>query len=99
MTWKVVFHPLVLGEDLPALDSAVRRAVLKSIRKKLTLDPEAYGEPLREGLFGYWKLKVGACRVICDIRKDVVTVLVLKIGMRKDSAVYSEMAARLRKTG
>lgn len=98
MTWKVLLHPLVLKEDLPSLDPAARREVLRAIRKKLTADPQAYGEPLRRELFGYWKLRAGDYRAICRLNRDAVTVLVLKIGMRKDSQVYSEMLARLRKT-
>lgn len=97
MTWKVLLHPLVLKEDLPGMDHSGRQAVLCAIRKKLAADPQAYGEPLRRELFGYWKLRVGEYRVIYRVQKEVVTVLVVKIGMRKDSQVYSEMFARLKK--
>lgn len=98
MTWQVQFQQLVLDEDLPALDKEARRRVLRDIRKKLTADPEAYGEPLRKELFGYWKLRVGDYRVIYRISKSKVTVFVLKVGMRRDSEVYSQMIARLKKT-
>lgn len=97
MTWKVVFHPLVESEDLPALQKPARRQVLKAIRLRLTADPQSYGEPLRRELFGYWKLRVGDYRVIYKVEKQEVMVLELKIGMRKDSQVYAEMIARLRK--
>lgn len=97
MTWRVVFHPLVASEDLPALENAARRQILKAIRKKLTADPKAYGEPLRKELFGLWKLRVSDARVIYRIRDETVSILILKIGMRKDSQVYSEMISRLRK--
>lgn len=98
MTWQVQFQQLVLDEDLPVLDKEARRRVLRDIRKKLTADPEAYGEPLRKELFGYWKLRVGDYRVIYRVSKSKVTVFVLKVGMRRDSAVYSQMIARLKKT-
>ncbi|MBI4348350.1 MAG: type II toxin-antitoxin system RelE/ParE family toxin [Elusimicrobia bacterium] len=97
MTWRVLFHPLVEREDLPALDGAARAQVLKAIRKKLTTNPAAYGEPLRRELFGYWKLRVGAYRVIYRIRGSEVVVLILKIGMRKDSQAYSEMLVRAKR--
>jgi hypothetical protein len=51
VTWQVRFQPFVLDEDLPAID--------REARKKLTTDPEAYGEPLRKELFGYWNLRAG----------------------------------------
>lgn len=97
MTWRVQFHRLVLDEDLPALEKEARRRVLKAIRQKLTADPEAYGEPLRKELFGYWKLRVGEYRVIYRVSKGQVTVFVLKVGMRRDSEVYAQMIARLKK--
>jgi len=59
VTWQVRFQPFVLDEDLPAIDREARRRILKDIRKKLTTDPEAYGEPLRKELFGYWNLRAG----------------------------------------
>lgn len=95
MSWKVVFHPLVVQDDLPRLEGAVRSRILKAIRKKLAADPAAFGEPLRRELFGYWKLRVGDYRVIYRIQGREVTVLILKIGMRKDSQVYSEMLTRM----
>ena len=61
------------------------------------MDPEAYGERLRDELHGYWKLRVGEYRVIYEVRKNIVTVLVLKIGYRRDDEVYQQMAKRLRK--
>lgn len=97
MTWLVEFHPLVVTEDLPAIDREGRRRILKAVRKKLTAGPEAYGEPLSRELFGYWKLRVGEYRVIYRIGKAAVTVMILKIGLRRDSQVYAEMISRLKK--
>ncbi len=97
MNWTVEFHPLVRDEDLPALDHAPRAKILKAIREKLTANPEAYGERLRAELHGYWKLRVGEYRVIYEVRKNLVTVLVLKIGHRRDDEVYKQMSKRLRK--
>lgn len=97
MTWAVEFHPLVRDQDLPALDQPARTRILKAVRQKLTVDPEAYGERLRAELHGYWKLRVGEHRVIYEVRKNIVTVLVLKIGYRRDDEVYRQMTKRLRK--
>jgi mRNA interferase RelE/StbE len=97
VNWAVEFHPLVRDQDLPSLDPASRARILKAIREKLTTAPEAYGEHLRAELHGYWKLRVGDYRVIYEIRKDIVMVLVLKIGYRRDDEVYRQMSKRLRK--
>lgn len=97
MTWEVAFHPEVLDEDLPRLPKADLKAILKAVRKKLGSDPEAYGEPLRRELFGYWKLRVGMYRVVYRIDRGLVRVLIVKVGARKDSRVYDEMLKRARR--
>ena len=98
MTWRVEFLPAVAAEDLPALPKAAREQILSAIRKRLCADPEAYGEPLRKELFGLWKLRVGDYRVIYRIDKGTVTVLIVKVGMRRDAEVYKDMLARLKKS-
>jgi len=97
LTWKVLIHPLVVKEDLSQLDAAWQKRFLKAIRKKLTVDPKGYGEPLRGALVGYWKLKVEDFRIVYSIKKDVVTVKVLKVGARRDFEVYEAMARRIPK--
>lgn len=96
MSWTVEFHPLVRDEDLPALDKSARVRVLKAIREKLTTNPEAYGERLRAALHGYWKLRVGDYRVIYEVHRQTIRVLVLKIGYRRDDEVYRQMTKRLK---
>lgn len=97
MTWTVWIHPLVSEEDFRGLDRAVQQRVTKAIRKKLTVDPEGYGEPLRGEFKGYWKMRVGDHRVVYSIKKDQVIVHVLKVGIRRDFEVYEEFARRLRR--
>ena len=97
MTWRASIHPLVWKEDLPRLDAAWQRRVLKAIRKKLTIDPKGYGEPLRGDLSRYWKLKIEDYRVVYSIKKEIVTVKVIKIGARRNSEVYEEMIHRIPK--
>ena len=97
MVWALRFHSAV-PNDLSDLDKANQQAVLKAIRKKLTIAPEGYGEPLRKELFGLWKLRVGEVRVIYRIEKTLVAVFILKVGFRRDSAVYEKVLQRLRRS-
>lgn len=97
MTWTVRYLPGVF-DDLSRLDNADRQAVLKAIRKKLTTAPESYGEPLRKELFGYWKLRVGAVRVVYRVEKATITVLIVKVGLRRNSQVYEDLLQRLRRS-
>lgn len=95
MTWRVIFHPSVLTEDLPRLDRGAQKVILKTIRKKLAAAPDQFGEALRGELAGLRKLRVGAYRVVYSIRKQLVHVHVLKVGIRRDFQVYDELVRRL----
>ncbi|MBF0260191.1 MAG: type II toxin-antitoxin system RelE/ParE family toxin [Desulfamplus sp.] len=47
-------------------------------------DPRRFGEALRFDLSGLWKYRVGDYRLICDIQDNTVTVLVLRVGHRRE---------------
>ena len=95
--WKIKIHLLVLKEDFKRINKHDRSVILKTIYKKLSVDPEKYGAPLRSTLRGFWKLKISHYRVVYRIEKKVVTVLILKVGMRRDEEVYKEMLLRKKK--
>ena len=95
--WNVVIHKLVLTKDFKEVDLPSRRLIIKSIYKKLTKDPESYGSPLSEGYKGYWKLRVAHYRVIYRIVKDQVMVVVIKVGIRRDGKIYTDLIYRLKK--
>ena len=95
--WKIKIHRLVLSEDFDSISHPDQKIILKDIRKKLTLDPKAYGEPLVRELKGYWRLRVKDYRVIYKIKEDRVEVLVIKAGIRRDEEVYKKVLPRLKK--
>ena len=97
MSWQVIIHPLVLKEDLPRFDGSIQRKILKAIRKKLTVDPEGFGSPLRGVFSNYWKLRVDDYRVIYSVKKEKVLVKVIKIGARRNAEVYDELVRRIPK--
>ncbi|MFA5057326.1 MAG: type II toxin-antitoxin system RelE/ParE family toxin [Opitutaceae bacterium] len=49
-------------------------------------DPPRFGKPLRKDLKGLWRYRVGDCRIICDIRRGELVVLVIRVGHR--SRIY-----------
>lgn len=95
--WRVLIHPLVIKKDLGKLDPGIQKKILKAIRKKLTVDPENFGLPLRNEFSGYWKLRVEDYRVIYSIKKERILVKVIKVGARRDFEVYEELARRIPK--
>lgn len=95
--WNIKIHRLVVEEDFKKIDSSQQKYIVKTIKKKLFLEPDKIGKPLSGEFRGYWRLKVGDYRVIYKIIKNEIIVLVIKIGIRRDNKVYEELFLRLKK--
>ena len=95
--WQIKIHSLVYEEDFKSLSFFQQKIILDAIAKKLSLDPKAYGKPLREGFSGFWRLRVGDYRVVYQIFEKQIVVYVVKVGIRKDDRIYKELFLRLRK--
>lgn len=85
MAWVVKFDPDAL-EQFRKLERSLQRRIQKFIETRLetTESPRRIGEALKGPLRTFWKYRIGDHRLICDIRDDVVTVLVVKIGRRDE---------------
>lgn len=75
-------------EDLRGLQKSVKEKLRKAIEKKLMLNPIEFGKPLQYSLKGLRRLRVEDYRIIYQIDLDSKTVLIVKIGHRKE--VYEE---------
>lgn len=84
-TWKLEYRDKA-RDQLRKLDSTAARRILTYMRDRVATspDPRQLGKPLKGQQSEYWRYRVGDYRIICDIQDDVVTVLVLRIGHRKD---------------
>ena len=51
-------------------------------------DPRTKGKGLKSNLAGLWRYRIGDYRMICEIRDEVLTIIVLKIGHRRE--VYDD---------
>jgi mRNA-degrading endonuclease RelE of RelBE toxin-antitoxin system len=69
--------------DIKALDGSVRNQLRKVLERKLAVDPEGYGLPLRGPLAGYWKHQFGNHRVVYRIYPQHHVVVVCSVGVRK----------------
>jgi mRNA interferase RelE/StbE len=73
--------------DIKALDGSARHQLRKVLEKKLAVDPEGYGLPLRGSLAGYWKHQFGNHRVIYRMYSEHRIVVVCAAGVRKQGDV------------
>ena len=95
--WLIKIHRLVLKEDFKKIPADEQKQILRTIQKKLSLEPSLYGKPLGGEFSGYFRLRVGDYRAVYKIIKDEIVVLVIKVGIRRDDTVYKELFRRLKK--
>ncbi|MFH1996582.1 MAG: type II toxin-antitoxin system RelE/ParE family toxin [Candidatus Omnitrophota bacterium] len=91
MPYRLFYHPDIKKKDLPEIPRNIQERIRKAIEERLSVDPGKYGGPLKRGLHGYRKLRVGDYRVIYKVDKENITVL--KIGHRKE--VYRRAHVRI----
>ena len=74
MAYVVLYHPAVQREDIPRIAPDQRSRVARAVEARLTTEPQRYGEPLRQTLKGYWKLRVGDYRVVFRVMGEAVWI-------------------------
>ena len=80
MTYRVIFSDLAL-KQLKKLDGEIRLRIITTI-ERIRIRPDAYVKKL-VGDEGY-RLRVGDYRVILDLDKEQLIILVLRVGHRKN---------------
>lgn len=90
LTFSILYHHLVIGEDIPRLSSDWKDKIKRAIEEKLTTMPEVYGKHLRRSLKGFRKLRVGDYWVIYKIEGRAVKVFVIQ----HRSVVYKDAEKR-----
>jgi len=85
MTWGLEFTQTA-EKQLSKLDRRVARDIKEYLGEVCQLDdPAARGHALSNSLAGLHRYRLGQIRIIVEIRRNIVQVLVIKIE-RRDSA-------------
>ncbi|MFM8750289.1 type II toxin-antitoxin system RelE family toxin [Rhabdaerophilum sp.] len=73
-------------KDLQKLDRKAARRILAFLEERVIAsgNPRLNGKALTGVLGDRWSYRLGDYRILCDIQDEVVIVLVLTIGHRKD---------------
>jgi mRNA interferase RelE/StbE len=86
MGWRIEFEQKAM-HDLERLEARDARRILRFLQDRIALrdDPRSIGEALQGARFtGMWKYRVGHYRILCEIQDEKVTVLVVRIGHRRE---------------
>ncbi len=86
MAWQIEFDDKA-KKDLAGVDKTVAKRITAFLRERVAQldDPRSIGEALKGSKLGaFWKYRVGDYRIIASIEDDVLRVLVVRIGNRRD---------------
>lgn len=85
MAWTVEYADTA-REQLRKLDRQVARRIVDFMDERVagSENPRNTGKALSGPLGGFWRYRVGDCRVICDIQDGKLKVLVVQIGNRRE---------------
>ncbi len=74
------------ARQLKKMDKKVAALILSFIEEKLVdcENPRLHGKALQSNLSDKWRYRIGSYRVIAKIEDQVLIILVVEIGHRKD---------------
>ena len=85
MAWAIDYTETAKGQ-LRKLDKQMARRIVDFMDERIatTEDPRNTGKSLTGPHGGFWRYRVGDCRVICDIQDGALRVLVVQVGHRRE---------------
>lgn len=85
MAWTIDYTGTA-RKQLLKLDKQTARRIVDFMDSRVASvdDPRSTGKALSGPLGGFWRYRVGDCRVICDIQDGALRVLVVDIGHRRE---------------
>jgi mRNA interferase RelE/StbE len=85
LAWRIEFLPAA-DKDLAKLGRAEAKRVLQTLKTRIAPldDPRRLGTALTGELGGLWRWRIGDYRVIARIEDERITILVVRIGHRRE---------------
>ncbi len=84
MSWTIKINSQAI-KYLKKVDKSVQQKIIMGINKvKEIEDPRKIGKALQGKYVGFWRYRLGDYRIICEIQDESITILVIKIGHRKE---------------
>ncbi len=84
-TWRIEITRTA-EKQIQKLSRGAQESIIQFLRERVqTADnPRQLGKPLHGDKGGLWRYRVGDYRLICDIQDERITILVVRVGHRKD---------------
>ncbi|HEX4424773.1 MAG TPA: type II toxin-antitoxin system RelE/ParE family toxin [Terriglobales bacterium] len=83
--WRIEINRTA-ERQIKKLGRSVQRTIIRFLKERLILldNPRQLGKPLRGEKGELWRYRVGDYRLVCDIRDEKLTVLLVQVGHRKE---------------
>ncbi len=88
--YLITYHHKV-GDDIRQISAPHKDIIRKAIEEKLTESPEFFGKPLQFSLKGLRSMRVGDYRVVFELSKQEVFVVLIA----HRSVVYKQVSKRV----
>jgi mRNA interferase RelE/StbE len=74
------------SKQLARLDPMAARRFLRFLRERIEPadDPRQWGKALKDQASPLWRYRVGNYRLVCELKDDVMVVLVVRVGHRRE---------------
>lgn len=85
MAWTIEYDPRT-EKALRKIGREDARRIRDYLRDRVAVldDPRRLGKPLKGPFAELWRYRVGDYRVVCELRDEVLVVLVIRIGHRRE---------------
>jgi mRNA interferase RelE/StbE len=85
LAWTIEYADTA-KKQLRKLDKIAARRIVDFMDERVapSEDPRGMGKALKGPLGDLWRYRVGDFRVLCDIQDGMLTVLVLRVGNRRE---------------
>ena len=86
MAWRIEIDDKA-KRDLADLDKTQAKRITAFLRERVAAldDPRSIGEALKGSKLGaFWKYRVGDYRIVCSLQDEILLVLVVRIGNRRE---------------
>lgn len=74
--FEITYHKKIV-EDISSISTSHKKVIKKAIEEKLETEPEFFGKPLQFSLSGLRSLRVGDYRVIFQLKKKEVFIVLI----------------------
>lgn len=83
--WAIEFVPEA-AKELKKLGRAEAERIIRTLEERIAVleDPRTLGAPLTGDHAGYWRWRIGDYRVIARIQEQRVTILIVRVGHRRE---------------